>query len=109
MVWRDLDIHVVRPDVDVRAFFALGAQIAELLSPPRMHFRNEIVGRTPGLPPGLYWGIYLGDERTGAWKIDIWSSDAATFRAAYEFEERVRGALTDDVREAILRVKRAVW
>lgn len=26
MTWRDLDIHVVREDVDVRAFFDLGGE-----------------------------------------------------------------------------------
>jgi hypothetical protein len=69
MTWRDLDIHLVREQADVRAFFALGGEIAALLAPPRMHFRDESRQRTPGLPPGFYWGVYLGDERAGAWKI----------------------------------------
>jgi hypothetical protein len=109
MAWRDLDIHVVRPAIDQRGFFELGARIADVLSPARMHFRNELVMQTPGLPRGLYWGVYLGDERTGAWKIDVWTSDDAGFRAVERFAERLRGALTDDVRAAILRIKAAVW
>lgn len=28
MTWRDLDIHVVREDLDIKAFFGLGGEIA---------------------------------------------------------------------------------
>jgi hypothetical protein len=41
MTWRDLDIHVVREDLDVRTFFDLGGEIAGLMKPHRMHFRDE--------------------------------------------------------------------
>src|SRR5437762_7876552 len=71
MVWRDLDIHLVQPVLDTAGFFEMGGRIAELLKPPRMHYRDETIVATEGLPRGLYWGIYLGDERNGAWKIDI--------------------------------------
>jgi hypothetical protein len=109
MVWRDLDIHIVTADFDQRRFFDLGGQIADLLSPAKMHFRNEFVMHTPDLPRGLYWGVYLGDERKDAWKIDIWASDEEGFRHATGFDERLRGALTDDFRGHILRIKSAVW
>src|SRR5688572_29366487 len=79
MTWRDLDIHVVREDLDVTAFFDLGGEIARLLQPHRMHFRDESTVGTPGLPRGFYWGIYLGDERSGAWKIDIWQRNRQVF------------------------------
>jgi hypothetical protein len=57
MVWRDLDVHIVRSDLRVGPFFDLGAQIAGVLAPGRMHFRNEIVMGTPDLPRGLYWTV----------------------------------------------------
>lgn len=66
MTWRDLDIHLVHDHADVRAFFSLGGEIAALLHPHRMHFRDESLAVAPGLPPGFYWGLYLGDERAGA-------------------------------------------
>ena len=53
MVWRDLDVHIVRSDLRVGPFFDLGAQIAGVLAPGRMHFRNEIVMGTADLPRGL--------------------------------------------------------
>jgi hypothetical protein len=109
MVWRDLDIHIVCREFDRRRFFDLGGRVAELLKPAKMHFRDEFVMQTPDLPRGLYWGVYLGDEREGAWKIDIWASDEAGFRAPSEFQERLRPALTEDVRVRILRIKSGVW
>ena len=109
MVWRDLDIHVVRPDSHPRDFFNLGGKLAELLKPAKMHYRDEFVMQTPDLPRGLYWGIYLGDERKGAWKIDIWASDEKGFQAATRHDAWLRPALTDDVRANILRIKSAVW
>lgn len=109
MVWRDLDIHIVRSDFHPRGFFDLGGKLAELLKPAKMHYRDEFVMRTPDLPRGLYWGVYLGDERKGAWKIDIWASDEKGFQAATRHDAWLRPALTDEVRKNILRVKSAVW
>jgi len=109
MTWRDLDVHIVREPIDVRAFFDLGAEIAALLTPHRMHFRDETRERTPGLPPGLYWGIYLGDERAGGWKIDVWQTDRAAFDAVRRFGDDVAARLTDETRDAILAIKTACW
>jgi hypothetical protein len=109
MTWRDLDIHVVREDLDCRAFFALGGEIAALLQPHRMHYRDETIEQTPGLPPGLYWGIYRGDERKGAWKIDIWASSGASFEPAKRYCDRILERLTPEARDAILAIKSACW
>ena len=109
MTWRDLDIHVVREDVHPTAFFELGGAIAALLTPHRMHYRDETVEQTPGLPRGLYWGVYLGDERKGAWKIDIWTSTRANFEPVKRYGDRMLERLTPSTREAILAVKSACW
>jgi hypothetical protein len=109
MTWRDLDIHLVcdRPDVD--AFFRLGADLARLLAPHRMHFRDESRMHTPGLPPGLYWGIYLGDERAGAWKIDLWETNREAFDAVRRAADQWSVRLTDETRAAIVDIKTACW
>jgi hypothetical protein len=106
MTWRDLDIHVVRTGLDRGAFFELGGQIAELLRPHRMHYRDETAVATPGLPRGFYWGVHLGD---GGWKIDVWSEEPDGFAATRAFGERIAGRLTDENRGAILRIKSACW
>ena len=109
MVWRDLDIHIVRADLALPPFFELGARIASLLSPCRMHFRNELLMQTPSLPRGLYWGVYLGDERMGAWKVDVWASDRQAFEATRSFEIELHARLTEGARRTILEIKTAVW
>ena len=109
MVWRDLDIHVVQPDLDKKKFFELGGRIANLLGPPRMHYRDETIVATEGLPRGLYWGVYLGDERDGAWKIDIWVTDVDGFEATRLYGERIKERLSATTRPLILQIKSEVW
>ena len=109
MVWRDLDIHIVQPDLDKKRFFELGGRIAALLNPHRMHYRDETIVATQGLPSGLYWGVYLGNEREGAWKIDIWMTDSDGFEAVRAHGERIQGRLSDSNRPLILQIKSACW
>ena len=70
MVWRDLDIELISDDLDVAGFFRLGGDLASNLKPARMHYRDEYITGTEGLPRGRYWGIYLAEP--DAWKIDLW-------------------------------------
>lgn len=109
MTWRDLDIHVVREDLDVRTFFDLGGEIAGLMKPHRMHFRDESTVGTPGLPRGFYWGIYLGDERSGAWKIDIWQTHRQAFELERRFLDDLSARLNDTNGAVILEIKAACW
>jgi len=109
MTWRDLDIHLVQEHSDVKAFFSLGGEIAALLQPHRMHFRDESLVGTPGLPKGLYWGIYLGDERAGNWKIDLWQTSRQGFEAVRRFGEGIAMRLNGENREVILAIKAACW
>src|SRR4051812_35965763 len=109
MTWRDLDIHIVREELDVTAFFELGSEVAALLKPHRMHFRDESTVGTPGLPRGYYWGVYLGDERSGAWKIDIWQTDRQAFEVVRRFSDDLSARLNDTHRAAILAIKAACW
>jgi len=109
MTWRDLDIHLVQGQIDVSSFFALGGELAALLKPHRMHFRDETIAGTPALPRGLYWGVYLGDEKAGAWKIDVWATDREDFESVRRFNDGIASRLTDETRAAILAVKAACW
>jgi hypothetical protein len=109
MTWRDLDIHLVTEDCDIRSFFKLGSEIAALLQPHRMHFRDEIRSRTPGLPAGWYWGVYLGDERAGAWKIDVWQTGRGEFEPVRRFGEAIASRLDEQSREIILAIKATCW
>jgi len=109
MVWRDLDIHLVPKTLDRSSFFDMGSRFAELLEPHRMHYRDETVRGTDGLPSGLYWGVYLGDERAGAWKLDIWATDARGLERVESYCHGIQRRLSAKTREIILRIKAECW
>ena len=85
MTWRDLDIYLETEHISDVDFFKLGGEISNLLQPVKMSFRNELIAKTPGLPAGLYWGIYLGDERQGAWKVDMWAANSTEFKRLKQY------------------------
>jgi hypothetical protein len=58
---------------------------------------------------GLYWGIYLGNERKGAWKIDLWALDASECQRRLKFCDDVAAQLTPASREVILAIKSECW
>jgi hypothetical protein len=109
MTWRDLDIYLVGPNLSLLKFFELGSRIATLLDVPKMNFRNELSRRTEGLPQGLYWGVYLGNEREGAWKIDIWHVIPEQYQVLDEYCEAIARKLTDVSRLRILQIKSQCW
>lgn len=109
MAWRDLDIHLVTDTVDRSASFELGGRLAALLTPHRMQYRDETVAGTAGLPAGLYWGVYLGDERAGGWKLDIWITDQRGLERVQAYCRMIEGRLSASTRETILMIKSQCW
>ena len=109
MTWRDLDIYLEADEIAETRFFHLGGQIASTLCPVKMHFRNELIGQTEGLPRGLYWGIYLGDERKGDWKIDVWTLGGDQCQQAIDYGADLVRRLTPETRLRILDIKSQCW
>ena len=109
MAWRDLDVHLVMQPLDRKTFFELGGRLAALLTPERVHYRDETEGRSAGLPNGLYWGVYLGDERQGAWKLDIWATDARGLDRVVSYCRGIERRLSVSTRETILMIKSQCW
>ena len=109
MTWRDLDIYLESQPVSTSAFFELGKELVDLLHPVKMSYRNEKEGKNKDLPTGLYWGIYLGDERQGAWKIDIWSIKKSELKERLRYCEILKRRLTSMTRNKILQIKSQCW
>ena len=109
MTWRDLDIYLEVEELNESRFFSLGGQLASLLMPVKMSFRNETIAKTPGLPEGLYWGIYLGNERKGAWKIDIWAVLTAECKRLLDYCAAIQGKLNEQKATQILAIKSRCW
>jgi hypothetical protein len=73
-----------------------------------MNFRNEWIARTPGLPEGLYWGVYLDTGEGREWKLDIWALSPAQYGAYKDYCPSLLRRLTPSTRAAIIAIKAAV-
>ena len=106
MTWRDLDIYIEADGITESRFFQLGAEMATALKPQRMHYRNEFLGKTPNLPVGLYWGIYVsGLVAPEEWKIDLWAIDSEQSRASKKAFDELRASIGEESRLIILEIK----
>jgi hypothetical protein len=109
MTWRDLDIYLETDKINEQNFFKLGGEIASNLNPVKMSFRNETISKTHGLPYGLYWGTYLGNERHGAWKIDLWAVNSIECQKLLKYCLDIKEKLTPDYALHILDIKSKCW
>ena len=109
MTWRDLDIYIATNTITEAQFFELGAAINCKFNPVKMSYRNERIQRSEGLPPGLYWGVYFGNERKDAWKIDIWAMDEKECKRRIQYCDDLAARINDSAKQAILAIKSACW
>jgi len=109
MTWRDLDIYIHKENMSETEFFQLGAEINKKFRPVKMSYRNERITQTIELPLGLYWGVYCGNERKGAWKIDIWAVDENECHRLLKFCDDIAAKLTPLSKEIILTIKSNCW
>jgi hypothetical protein len=109
MTWRDLDIYLQNEYMNEVEFFQLGAEINKKYQPVKMSYRNEKITQTKGLPLGLYWGVYLGNERKDAWKIDIWAVNENECQRLLKFCDDIASKLTPLNKQVILTIKSNCW
>jgi len=109
MTWRDLDIYLENENITEPDFFEIGKQICELLHPVKMSYRNERISKTQGLPQGLYWGTYLGNEKKGAWKIDLWAVGPDECKRMTDYCSEIKQKLTPENILTILDIKSYCW
>jgi hypothetical protein len=105
MCWRDLDIYVLDPQHDLKKCFEIGYELTRRLSAKKSRFTNNVGGQ----PNGLYWGIKLGNERAGAWKLDVWFLDLVSYEQHANFCSIMRDRLNMEERTDILKIKEAYW
>ena len=109
MTWRDLDIYLQVDNFSQTDFFKLGGKISAAFNPVKMSFRNELIAQTKGLPTGLYWGIYFGNERAGDRKVDIWAVSATECRRLIQYCTAIQQKLTPETISKILNIKSQCW
>jgi hypothetical protein len=109
MVWRDLDVTVVCSALDVAAVVQIGACLARNSYVRETLYRNDS-GRwkeDPMYPDGLYLGVRYCASEGADWKIDIWFIDDPDRQPDLAHVRSLPPRLTDESREAILRIKDA--
>jgi len=105
MCWRDLDVYVLDPQHDLKPCFDVAYELARLLAAKKCHFNDNVGGE----PDGLYWGVKLGDERRGAWKLDVWFLGADSYEGHVKYSADMGARLTADAKSAILAIKESYW
>ncbi len=109
MVWRDLDITVVCPSLDVAAAIGAAAHFATHARVWQVQFRNDTgsFNTDPAYPDGLYIGLRYRTPDNHDWKVDIWFVDEPERQPDLAHLDSIPPRLTQDAREAILRIKGA--
>ncbi len=106
MAWRDLDIYLETDEITEKQHFLMGQDIASKLKPHSMHYRNELIGNTPGNPIGLYWGVYTRAlDFPDTWKIDVWTLDSPQIERHQKEFESLKARISPENRPVILAIK----
>lgn len=105
MCWRDLDIYVLDTQHDLKRCFEVAYELSFRLNAKKSRFTNNVGGE----PNGFYWGIKLGNERQGAWKLDVWFLDSISYEQHAAYSAQMNEKLTAETRAIILAIKEAYW
>ncbi len=109
MVWRDIDLTVLCPSLDVEPVFEIGRSLAAHPHLRKLGFRND-TGRwntDPDYPDGLYWALEYRTPTGAAWNVDVWFLREGTTQFDLQHLETLLPRLTPETRLAILRIKDA--
>ena len=109
MVWRDLDLTVVCPTLDVAAVADTGAELARRERVRKVRFRNDTGGwnTNPRYPDGLYLGLDCRSRIDHQWNVDIWFVDEPERQPDLAHARELPPRLTPESRVAILVIKDA--
>jgi len=105
MVWRDLDVYILDPTHDLKMCFDVAFSLSERLPAWKSRFTNNIGCE----PNGYYWGLKTGDEREGAWKLDLWFLDQEGFDEHQRYTSMMNARLTPETRTSIHGIKESYW
>ncbi|RJL33952.1 hypothetical protein [Bailinhaonella thermotolerans] len=107
MVWRDLDLTVVCPELDVAAVARAGAAIAAHPWTRRVDFRNDTGewNTDPAYPDGIYLGVGCRGPAGEEWRLDIWFVDEPERQPDLAHVRELPPRLTPEARAAILLIK----
>lgn len=115
MVRRDIDITVICPKIDMRAFeefTAIGALLmrsSDLIAEVRFRNDSGTWNREPDkYPDGLYLWLSVQTPKQENWTVDIWLVDQPERQPDIAHLQSLMPRLTQEHREAILTIKAAL-
>lgn len=110
MVWREIDVTVLCPTLDLAQIFALGGRLASHPRVRGLQFRNDTGdwNQDERYPDGLFWEVTYVSASKHAWEMDIWFIHESTRQPDMHHLEDFLPRLTDETRLAILTIK-DVW
>lgn len=104
MIYPDIDLHI--PKVSIPTLLEIGGKLAE------HELTIEVVFQKPkvvNLPGGLYLKARFDYGDWGRpWKLDIWSLDDSLIEEQISEMNRLKGKMTEELRETIIRYKYSV-
>lgn len=101
MMKKDIDISLINPELCLEDFHKLGMDVANLLHPHSMHYRNTRVKPVKYRPPdALYWGFAFGE-----WNIDLWLVSEEYYLESVAYMNGIQSLLTQQNRMQILEIK----
>jgi len=109
MAWPDIDMIMKDNPESLEEFFELGREVAQMEGMYELKLWNTLMQPMPNLPRGLYWGgrLVTGTWKT-PWKIDIWVTDEDVLKDSQAYMDHIRGAMTDEGRDVIVKIKHAL-
>lgn len=107
MVWRDLDITVVCPKLNIDTVSQIGAELMIQEGVQQVRFRNDTGSWNvvPEYPDGLYLGVRYRSLAGQEWTLDIWFVDEPERQPDLAHVKTMPARLSPDMRSSILAIK----
>lgn len=109
MAWRDLDITVVCPKLDMDQVAEIATMLMVKQGIRELRFLNDtgIWNTDINYPDGFYIGLKYRAQSGMDWKLDIWFVDEPDKQPDLKHIETLPKRLTPELRESILTIKQA--
>lgn len=107
MVWRDLDITVKCSRLNQQLIAQIASELMLRAGVQELKFINDtgVYNTDPAYPDGLYIGLKYKSQQGKEWKMDIWFVDEPERQPDLKHIITMPDLLTQERREAILRIK----
>lgn len=107
MVWRDLDMTVKCSRLNQQLIAQIASELMLRAGVRELKFINDtgVYNTDPAYPDGLYIGLKYKSQLGKEWKMDIWFVDEPDRQPDLKHIITMPDLLTQERREAILRIK----